>query len=89
MALTSDYQYNQNFADGRSVNRDSDLRELIYFALSPPGRQNSLWPVRPELQSLRYLPLYWRIAGSDESMLPPDLQGYAPQITGTRRPTRK
>ncbi len=89
MGLRSDYQYNQNFADGRSVNHTANLRELICFALSPPCRQNSYGPVRPELQSLRYLPLYWRTLESDESMLPPDLQGYAPQIPVSRRPTLK
>lgn len=88
--LRSDYQYNQNFADGRSVNRDSEFARTYLFR-PIPSRSSKFTMGQYDLSSNLYDTFHFTGASleSDESMLPPDLQGYAPQITGIAQTNAK
>ncbi len=76
MALTC--QYNQNFADGRSVNRDNEFARTYLFRPIPLSSKFTMGQY--DLSSNLYDTFHFTGASleSDESMLPPDLQGYAP-----------
>lgn len=88
--LRSDYQYNQNFADGRSVNRDSEFARTYLFR-PIPSWSSKFTMGQYDLSSNLYDTFHFTGASleSDESMLPPDLQGYAPQITGIAQTNAK
>lgn len=80
--LRSDYQYNRYDSGGQSQARFSLPQTYLFRAL--PQWRSKLTLGQTYLSSAIFDP--FRFAGvtlaSDERMLPPSLQGYAPQITG-------
>lgn len=88
--LRSDYQYNQNLADGRSVSHDGDFARTYLFR-PIPAWSSKFTMGQYDLSSNLYDTFHFTGASleSDESMLPPDLQGYAPQITGIAQTNAK
>ncbi|WP_241119188.1 fimbria/pilus outer membrane usher protein [Achromobacter xylosoxidans] len=80
--LRSDYQYNRYDSGGQSQARFSLPQTYLFRAL--PQWRSKLTLGQTYLASAIFDP--FRFAGvtlaSDERMLPPSLQGYAPQITG-------
>lgn len=88
--LRSDYQYNQDFRNGKSTGSDSSLaRTYLYRPL--PSLSSKLTLGQYDLSSDIFDTFHFSGASleSDESMLPPDLQGYAPQITGIAQTNAK
>lgn len=88
--LRSDYQYNQNFINGHSVGTDSSLaRTYLYRPI--PSLASKFTVGQYDLSSDIFDTFHFTGASieSDESMLPPDLQGYAPQITGIAQTNAK
>lgn len=88
--LRSDYQYNQNLTDGRSVSHDGDFARTYLFRPIPTW-SSKFTMGQYDLSSNLYDTFHFTGASleSDESMLPPDLQGYAPQITGIAQTNAK
>lgn len=80
--LRSDYQYNRYDSGGQSQTRFRLPQTYLFRAL--PQWRSKLTLGQTYLSSAIFDP--FRFAGvtlaSDERMLPPSLQGYAPQITG-------
>ncbi len=88
--LRSDFQYNQNFISGQSVNADGSLaRTWLYRPIPSLAAKFSMGQY--DLSSDIFDTFHFTGASleSDESMLPPDLQGYAPQITGIAQTNAK
>ncbi|HBH7068348.1 TPA: fimbrial biogenesis outer membrane usher protein [Enterobacter cloacae] len=88
--LRSDYQYNQNFRHGESTGSDSSLaRTYLYRPI--PSLSSKMTLGQYDLSSDIFDTFHFTGASleSDESMLPPDLQGYAPQITGIAQTNAK
>lgn len=88
--LRSDYQYNQNLTEGRSVSHDGDFARTYLFRPIPTW-SSKFTMGQYDLSSNLYDTFHFTGASleSDESMLPPDLQGYAPQITGIAQTNAK
>ena len=88
--LRSDYQYNQNFRHGESTGSDSSLaRTYLYRPI--PSLSSKMTLGQYDLSSDIFDTFHFTGASleSDESMLPPDLQGYAPQINGIAQTNAK
>jgi outer membrane usher protein FimD/PapC len=86
----TDYQYNQYFANGHSTSRDSNLaRTYLYRPI--PSLSSKFTMGQYDLSSDIFDTFHFTGASleSDESMLPPDLQGYAPQISGIAQTNAK
>lgn len=88
--LRSDYQYNQNFRNGESMGSDSSLART-YLYRPVPSLSSKITMGQYDLRSDLFDTFHFTGASleSDESMLPPDLQGYAPQITGIAQTNAK
>ena len=88
--LRSDYQYNQNFADGRSVNRDSEFARTYLFR-PIPSWSSKFTMGQYDLSSNLYDTFHFTGASleSDESMLPPVYRVMRHKLPASRRPTRK
>ncbi|MGK3632152.1 fimbria/pilus outer membrane usher protein [Enterobacter cloacae] len=88
--LRSDYQYNQNFRKGESTGSDSSLART-YLYRPVPSLAAKVTLGQYDLSSDIFDTFHFTGASleSDESMLPPDLQGYAPQITGIAQTNAK
>jgi len=88
--LRTDYQYNEYFTNGHSTSRDSNLaRTYLYRPI--PSLSSKFTMGQYDLSSDLYDTFHFTGASleSDDSMLPPDLQGYAPQITGIAQTNAK
>ncbi|HIA4028581.1 TPA: fimbria/pilus outer membrane usher protein [Escherichia coli] len=88
--LRSDYQYNQNLTDGNFVSHDGNFARNYLFR-PIPSWSSKFTMGQYDLSSDLYDTFHFTGASleSDESMLPPDLQGYAPQITGIAQTNAK
>ncbi|ADO46987.1 fimbria/pilus outer membrane usher protein [[Enterobacter] lignolyticus] len=88
--LRSDYQYSQYFTNGHSTSHDSSLaRTYLYRPI--PALSSKFTMGQYDLSSDLYDTFHFTGASleSDDSMLPPDLQGYAPQVTGIAQTNAK
>jgi outer membrane usher protein FimD/PapC len=88
--LRSDYQYNQNFISGNSTDTESRLARTYLFR-PLPSLASKFTLGQYDLSSDIFDTFHFTgtTLESDESMLPPDLQGYAPQITGIAQTNAK
>lgn len=81
--LRSDFQYNQNFINGHSVYADSSLpRTWLYRPIPSLAAKLSMGQYSLSSDIFDTFQFTGATLESDDSMLPPDLKGYAPQITG-------
>ncbi|MGT8858940.1 fimbria/pilus outer membrane usher protein [Enterobacter sp. 186315] len=81
--LRSDFQHNQNFINGQSVYADSSLpRTWLYRPIPSLAAKLSMGQYNLSSDIFDTFQFTGASLESDESMLPPDLKGYAPQITG-------
>lgn len=81
--LRSDYQYDQSFTENNSNGSNSSLPRTYLFR-PIPSLASKLTMGQYDLSSDLYDTFHFTGASleSDEQMLPPDLRGYAPQISG-------
>jgi len=88
--LRSDYQYDQDFVDGKSTHKEAELSQTYLFR-PLPALESKLTLGQFDINSDIFDS--FRFTGStlesDERMLPPDLQGYAPQISGIAQTNAK
>lgn len=88
--LRSDYQYDQSFTEGKSTGTNSSLPRTYLFR-PIPSLASRFTMGQYDLSSDLYDTFHFTGASleSDEQMLPPDLRGYAPQITGIAQTNAK
>ncbi|AEN62959.1 fimbrial biogenesis outer membrane usher protein [Enterobacter soli] len=88
--LRADYQYDQSFSDGKSEESDSSLPRTYLFR-PIPSLASKLTIGQYDLNSDLFDTFHFTGASleSDEQMLPPDLRGYAPQISGIAQTNAK
>ncbi|WP_410493104.1 fimbria/pilus outer membrane usher protein [Enterobacter sp. DTU_2021_1002640_1_SI_PRY_ASU_LCPMC_013] len=88
--LRSDYQYDHSYENGKSVGTTSNL-DRTYLFRPIPSISSKLIVGQYDLNSDIFDTFHFTGASleSDENMLPPDLQGYAPQITGIAQTNAK
>ncbi|MDI9803076.1 fimbria/pilus outer membrane usher protein [Citrobacter koseri] len=88
--LRSDYQYDKSFEDGHSGSSNSSM-DRTYLFRPIPSIASKLTLGQYDLDSDVYDTFHFTgvSLASDENMLPPDLQGYAPQITGIAQTNAK
>ncbi|HBM9260666.1 TPA: fimbrial biogenesis outer membrane usher protein [Citrobacter freundii] len=88
--LRSDYQYDKSYEDGKSVGSNSSM-DRTYLFRPIPSIASKLTLGQYDLNSDIYDTFHFTGASleSDDNMLPPDLQGYAPQITGIAQTNAK
>ncbi|PXW47826.1 outer membrane usher protein FimD/PapC [Klebsiella oxytoca] len=88
--LRSDYQYDQSFVERKSTGTNSSLPRTYLFR-PIPSLASKFTMGQYDLSSDIYDTFHFTGASleSDEQMLPPDLRGYAPQITGIAQTNAK
>ncbi|ECC1695251.1 fimbrial biogenesis outer membrane usher protein [Salmonella enterica subsp. salamae] len=88
--LRSDYQYDKSYEDGHSTGSNSSM-DRTYLFRPIPSISSKLTLGQYDLNSDLYDTFHFTGASleSDDNMLPPDLQGYAPQITGIAQTNAK
>lgn len=88
--LRSDYQYDHAYEDGKSIGSNSNL-DRTYLFRPIPAISSKLIVGQYDLNSDIFDTFHFTGASleSDDNMLPPDLQGYAPQITGIAQTNAK
>lgn len=88
--LRSDYQYDKSYEDGHSTNSNSSM-DRTYLFRPIPSIASKLTLGQYDLNSDLYDTFHFTGASleSDDNMLPPDLQGYAPQISGIAQTNAK
>lgn len=88
--LRSDYQYDQSFVERKSTGTNSSLPRTYLFR-PIPSLASKFTMGQYDLSSDLYDTFHFTGASleSDEQMLPPDLRGYAPQITGIAQTNAK
>lgn len=88
--LRSDYQYDQSFVERKSIGTNSSLPRTYLFR-PIPSLASKFTMGQYDLSSDLYDTFHFTGASleSDEQMLPPDLRGYAPQITGIAQTNAK
>ncbi|EOF4703812.1 MAG: fimbrial biogenesis outer membrane usher protein [Klebsiella huaxiensis] len=88
--LRSDYQYDQSFIENKSTGSNSSLPRTYLFR-PLPSLASKLTIGQYDLSSDLYDTFHFTGASleSDEQMLPPDLRGYAPQISGIAQTNAK
>ncbi|MDH1344988.1 fimbrial biogenesis outer membrane usher protein [Klebsiella michiganensis] len=88
--LRSDYQYDQSFTERKSTGTSSSLPRTYLFR-PIPSLASKFTMGQYDLSSGLYDTLHFTGASleSDEQMLPPDLRGYAPQISGIAQTNAK
>lgn len=88
--LRSDYQYDKSYTDSHSTGSNSSL-DRTYLFRPVPSIASKLTLGQYDLNSDLYDTFHFTGASleSDDNMLPPDLQGYAPQITGIAQTNAK
>lgn len=88
--LRSDYQYDQSFTDNKSNGSNSSLPRTYLFR-PIPSLASKFTMGQYDLSSNLYDTFHFTGASleSDEQMLPPDLRGYAPQISGIAQTNAK
>lgn len=88
--LRSDYQYDHSYENGKSIGTTSNL-DRTYLFRPIPSISSKLIVGQYDLNSDIFDTFHFTGASleSDENMLPPDLQGYAPQITGIAQTNAK
>ncbi|MFV0265365.1 MAG: fimbria/pilus outer membrane usher protein [Kluyvera sp.] len=88
--LRTDYQYNQSFEQGKSVTSDSSLARTYLFR-PLPSLASKLTLGQYDLSSDLFDTFHFSGGSleSDEQMMPPDLRGYAPQISGIAQTNAK
>lgn len=88
--LRSDYQYDKSYVDGHSTSSNSGM-DRTYLFRPIPSIASKLTLGQYDLNSDLYDTFHFTGASleSDDNMLPPDLQGYAPQITGIAQTNAK
>lgn len=81
--MRADYQYNQSFDEGKSISSDSSLARTYLFR-PLPTLASKLTLGQYDLSSNLFDAFHFSGLSleSDEQMMPPDLRGYAPQISG-------
>jgi len=88
--LRSDYQYDQSFTERKSTGTSSSLPRTYLFR-PIPSLASKFTMGQYDLSSGLYDTFHFTGASleSDEQMLPPDLRGYAPQISGIAQTNAK
>ncbi|MGQ5403028.1 fimbria/pilus outer membrane usher protein [Klebsiella michiganensis] len=88
--LRSDYQYDQSFIERKSTGTSSSLPRTYLFR-PIPSLASKFTMGQYDLSSGLYDIFHFTGASleSDEQMLPPDLRGYAPQISGIAQTNAK
>lgn len=88
--LRSDYQYDQSFVERKSIGTNSSLPRTYLFR-PIPSLASKFTMGQYDLSSDLYDTFHFTGASleSDEQMLPPDLRGYAPQISGIAQTNAK
>lgn len=88
--LRSDYQYDQSFIERKSTGTSSSLPRTYLFR-PIPSLASKFTMGQYDLSSGLYDTFHFTGASleSDEQMLPPDLRGYAPQISGIAQTNAK
>lgn len=88
--LRSDYQYDKSYTNGHTNSSDSGL-DRTYLFRPIPSLAAKLTLGQYDLNSDIFDTFHFTGLSleSDENMLPPDLQGYAPQITGIAQTNAK
>ncbi|WP_434661453.1 fimbria/pilus outer membrane usher protein [Klebsiella sp. MISC125] len=88
--LRSDYQYDQSFVERKSIGTNSSLPRTYLFR-PIPSLASKFTMGQYDLSSNLYDTFHFTGASleSDEQMLPPDLRGYAPQISGIAQTNAK
>ncbi|MRS16845.1 fimbria/pilus outer membrane usher protein [Enterobacteriaceae bacterium RIT691] len=88
--LRSDYQYDKSYVDSHSTGSNSGL-DRTYLFRPIPSIASKLALGQYDLNSDLYDTFHFTGASleSDDNMLPPDLQGYAPQISGIAQTNAK
>ncbi|MCT6664339.1 fimbrial biogenesis outer membrane usher protein [Enterobacter mori] len=88
--LRSDYQYDRAYEDGKSMGSNSSM-DRTYLFRPIPSLSSKLIVGQYDLNSDIFDTFHFTGASleSDDNMLPPDLQGYAPQITGIAQTNAK
>ncbi|AJQ98549.1 putative outer membrane usher protein yqiG precursor [Enterobacteriaceae bacterium bta3-1] len=86
----SDYQYSEDFVNGKSNGSEATLPRTYLFR-PIPSISSKFTMGQYDLNSDIFDTFHFTGASleSDEHMLPPDLQGYAPQITGIAQTNAK
>ncbi|EOX7697978.1 fimbria/pilus outer membrane usher protein, partial [Shigella sonnei] len=88
--LRTDYQYDQSFNNGKSQANNLDFPR-IYLFRPIPAINAKLTIGQYDTESSIFDSFHFSGVSlkSDENMLPPDLRGYAPQITGVAQTNAK
>ncbi len=88
--LRTDYQYDQSFNNGKSRANNPDFPR-IYLFRPIPAINAKLTIGQYDTESSIFDSFHFSGVSlkSDENMLPPDLRGYAPQITGVAQTNAK
>jgi len=88
--LRSDYQYDKSYTNGHANSSDSGL-DRTYLFRPIPSMSAKLTLGQYDLNSDIFDTFHFTGLSleSDDNMLPPDLQGYAPQITGIAQTNAK
>ncbi|CAM8373070.1 fimbria/pilus outer membrane usher protein [Escherichia coli] len=88
--LRTDYQYDQSFNNGKSQATNLDFPR-IYLFRPIPAMNAKLTIGQYDTESSIFDSFHFSGISlkSDENMLPPDLRGYAPQITGVAQTNAK
>ncbi|ENB12770.1 type VII secretion system (T7SS), usher family protein, partial [Escherichia coli BCE008_MS-01] len=88
--LRADYQYDQSFNNGKSQATNLDFPR-IYLFRPIPAINAKLTVGQYDTESSIFDSFHFSGISlkSDENMLPPDLRGYAPQITGVAQTNAK
>ncbi|MGL5698156.1 MAG: fimbria/pilus outer membrane usher protein [Kluyvera sp.] len=88
--LRSDYQYDKSYVDSHLTSSTGGI-DRTYLFRPIPSITSKLTVGQYDLNSDLYDTFHFTGASleSDDNMLPPDLQGYAPQITGIAQTNAK
>lgn len=88
--LRSDYQYDQSFVERKSIGTNSSMPRTYLFR-PIPSLASKFTMGQYDLSSDLYDTFHFTGASleSDEQMLPPNLRGYAPQISGIAQTNAK
>lgn len=88
--LRSDYQYDQSFESGHSTSKNQSLAQTYLFR-PLPSLASKFMLGQYDLSSDLFDSFHFSGMSleSDEQMMPPDLRGYAPQISGIAQTNAK
>lgn len=88
--LRTDYQYDQSFNNGKSQANNLDFPRIYLFRPIPEiNAKLTIGQYDTESSIFDSFHFSGVSLKSDENMLPPDLRGYAPQITGVAQTNAK